>query len=77
MDFCGSDTLAGAEAEADKLGSRRVTVAELKGWRAGFVAHDGGAVEVSGWRRDETEGGDALSYWVARVPDQHRPASTR
>ena len=42
MDFCGSDTLASAEAEAGKLGSRRMTVAELKGWRAG------GAVEVSG-----------------------------
>src|SRR5262249_28876083 len=41
MDFCGSDTLASAEAEAGKLGSRRMTVAELKGWRAG------GAVEVS------------------------------
>jgi hypothetical protein len=37
MDFCGSDTLAGAEAEADKLGSRRMTVTELKGWRAALL----------------------------------------
>jgi len=71
IDFCGSDTLAGAEAKADGLGWRRLTDAELKDWRTGFVAHNGGAVEVSGWQRGE-EGGDALSFWVARGADQHR-----
>ena len=74
IDFCGSDTLAGAEAKADRLGWVRMTDAELKDWRTGFVAHNGSAVEVSGWRRGE-ESGDALSFWVARGPHSHRACS--
>jgi hypothetical protein len=74
IDFCGSDTLAGAEAKADRLGWRRLAEAELKDWRTGFVAHNGGAVEVSGWQQGE-EGGDALSFWVVRGADQHRACS--
>ncbi len=74
IDFCGSDTLAGAEAKADSLGWRRMTPAEIEDWRAGFIAHNGGTVEVSGWRRGE-EGGDSLSFWVARGQDQHHACS--
>jgi hypothetical protein len=59
VDFCTSKTLAEAEAKGDQLGWRR-------------IASTGNAVEVSGWRRGDIDGGDSLSFWVARGPGQHR-----
>jgi hypothetical protein len=59
VDFCTSKTLAEAEAKGDQLGWRR-------------IASTGNAVEVSGWRRGDIDGGDSLSFWVARGPSRHR-----
>jgi hypothetical protein len=42
FDFCGSQTMAEAEAKADQLGWRRMIDADLNDWRAGFIAYNGG-----------------------------------
>jgi hypothetical protein len=72
VDFCGSTTIAEAEANGEQLGWRRMTAAELEDWRMGFVAYTGGSVEISGWRREDNDGGESLSFWVARGPSRHR-----
>ncbi len=72
VDFCGSTTIAEAEAKGGQLGWRHMTPAELEDWRAGFVAYSGDAVEVSGWRRGDKDGSESLSFWVAHGPNLHR-----
>jgi hypothetical protein len=72
LDFCDSQTIASAEAKGDQLGWRRMTDADLKDWRTGFIAYNGGSVEVSGWRRGDKASDDSLSFWVARGPNEHR-----
>ena len=72
VDFCGCTTIAEAEAKGEQLGWRRMTAAELEDWRMGFVAYTGGSVEISGWRREDNDGGESLSFWVARGPSRHR-----
>jgi hypothetical protein len=72
VDFCTSKTLAEAEAKGDQLGWRRLTPAELENWRTSYIASTGNTVEGSGWRRGDKDGGDSLSFWVARGPGQHR-----
>ena len=76
VDFCRSTTIAEAEAKGEQLGWRRMTPAELEDWRMGFVAYTDGPVEVSGWRRENNDGGELLSFWVARGPSQHRACAT-
>jgi len=49
-----------------------MTAAELEDWRMGFVAYTGGSVEISGWRREDNDGGESLSFWVTRGPSRHR-----
>jgi hypothetical protein len=75
FDFCGSQTMAEAEAKADQFGWRRTTDADLHDWRAGFIAYNGGTVEVSGWRRGDKTTDDSLSFWIARGPSEHRACS--
>jgi hypothetical protein len=72
VDFCTSKTLAEAEAKGDQLGWRRLTPAELENWRTSYIASTGNTVEGTGWRRGDKDGGDSLSFWVARGPSQHR-----
>jgi hypothetical protein len=72
VDFCGSTTIAEAEAKGERLGWRRMTAAELEDWRLGFVTYAGGSVEIAGWRREDNDGGESLSFWVARGPSRHR-----
>jgi hypothetical protein len=75
FDFCGSQTMAEAEAKADQFGWRRMTDADLHDWRAGFIAYNGGTVEVSGWRRGDNVSDDSLSFWIAHGPSEHRACS--
>jgi hypothetical protein len=75
LDFCGSQTMAEAEAKAGQFGWRRMTDADLQDWRAGFIAYNGGTVEVSGWRRGDKTTDDSLSFWIARGPNGHRACS--
>ena len=72
LDFCDSQTIASAEAKGDQFGWHRMTDADLKDWRTGFIAYNGGSVEVSGWRRGDKASDDSLSFWVARGPNGHR-----
>lgn len=72
FDFCGSQTMTEAEAKADQFGWRRMADADLHDWRAGFIAYNGGTVEVSGWRRGDNISDNSLSFWIARGPDGHR-----
>jgi hypothetical protein len=72
LDFCDSQTMASAEAKADQFGWHRMTDADLKDWRTGFIAYNGGSVDVLGWRRGDKAGDDSLSFWVARGPNGHQ-----
>jgi hypothetical protein len=42
---------------------------------AGFIAYNGGTVEVSGWQRGDNISDDSLSFWIARGPNGHRACS--
>jgi hypothetical protein len=75
FDFCGSQTMAEAEAKAGQFGWRRMTDAELQDWRTGFIAYNGGFVDVSGWRRGDKASDDSLSFWIARGLNGHRACS--
>jgi hypothetical protein len=72
LDFCDSQTIAEAQAKGDQFGWRRMTGTELADWRTGFIAYNGGPVEVSGWRRGDQSGDDSLSFWVAGGPNGHK-----
>jgi hypothetical protein len=69
--ICESETILEAEARGGQLGWLRTPDAQLEEWRRGFVAFNGGTVQVLGWRRDGS-GRDSLSFWVAQGPSRHR-----
>lgn len=72
ISICESSTVSGAAAKGDELGWPRLTDAETEEWRTGFVAYNGGAVEVVGWKRTQADAVDLLSFWVATGPNGHR-----
>lgn len=72
LDICHATTIAEATAKGDALGWARMTDADTKSWREGFVRHNGGTVEQIGWKRGPAEGDDTLSYWIATGPNRHK-----
>ena len=69
LDVCEAVTLDEATAKGERLGWPAAP--EDRDWRAGFERHNGGTVQVVGWRRSEREGDGLLSYWVASGPNAH------
>ncbi|OBZ96440.1 hypothetical protein ADU59_06165 [Pararhizobium polonicum] len=72
LNICEAPTVQAAIVKGDELGWPRLTNAETEEWRTHFVGYNGGSVEVVGWRRDNTDGAEALSFWVAVGPNGHK-----
>lgn len=75
FDICSSSTISEGATKGDRLGWQRRSDARLEEWRRGFVAYNGGSVEVLAWQRGEKDGDDSLSFWIARGPNEHRACS--
>lgn len=71
LEICSSGTMAEAASRGDRLGWQRQGGSRMEEWRAGFIRHNGGTVDVIGWRRGG-EGEATLSFWIARGPNAHR-----
>lgn len=73
LELCSSGTMTEALTRGNQLGWQRVNDdARMEEWRSGFIRHNGGAVEVVGWRRGTEEGLGLLSFWIARGASAHR-----
>ncbi|GEC35922.1 hypothetical protein N181_31890 [Sinorhizobium fredii USDA 205] len=75
LDICGSSTVSEATTKGDALGWERMNDEQVEEWRAGFLAHNGGSVDLVGWRRGEKEGDGMLSFWIAKGPNGHKACS--
>lgn len=75
LDICGSSTVPEAAGKGDKLGWLPLSGPKVEEWRRAFVAHNGGSVQVVGWRRGEKDGDGLLSFRIAQGPSQHRACS--
>jgi hypothetical protein len=75
FDICASSTLSEAAPKGDQLGWPRMSDAQLEDWRSKFIHHNGGSVQVLGWRRGQRDGDDSLSFWIAEGPNGHRACS--
>lgn len=73
LDVCEATSLVEATNRAERLGWPAIP--EDRDWRAGFERHNGGSVDVVGWRRGAREGDGLLSYWVASGHDPHSACS--
>ncbi|UXS43013.1 hypothetical protein FY150_24745 (plasmid) [Agrobacterium tumefaciens] len=72
LDICEAPTVQAAIPKGDQLGWPRLADAETEEWRTHFVGYNGGPVEVVGWRRDNIEGVESLSFWVAGGLNGHK-----
>lgn len=70
LDVCEALTLDEAATKGERLGWP--VASEDREWRASFERHNGGPVQIVGWRQGEREGDGLLSYWVASGPNAHR-----
>ncbi len=73
LDVCEATSLDEAANRGEQLGWPKAP--EDRDWRAGFERHNGGPVQVVGWRRIEREGDGLLSYWVASGRHPHTACS--
>ncbi|MCO5730564.1 hypothetical protein [Rhizobium sp. SSA_523] len=72
LTLCTAPGVQEAAQEGDKLGWRRMSDADTSAWRSGFQAHNGGPVELVGWKRDGSEGAESLSYWMSVGRNGHQ-----
>ncbi|MBG0512107.1 hypothetical protein I3J13_25335 [Agrobacterium sp. MOPV5] len=72
LNICEAPTVQTAMTKGDELGWPRLTDAETEEWRRSFVAHNGGSVDVVGWRREKAGGAESLSFWLATGPNGHK-----
>lgn len=72
LDICEAHTVEAASAKGDELGWQRLADPETKKWRTSFVAHNGGSVDVVGWRRELAGRDETLSFWIAVGPNAHK-----
>ncbi|SMQ86084.1 hypothetical protein SAMN06295905_3382 [Devosia lucknowensis] len=72
FDLCASASVAAAAKTGDQLGWERLAEAEIEDWRAGFVAHNGGSVELVGWKRVRDGKAETTSFWIATGPNAHK-----
>ncbi|MBE9606398.1 hypothetical protein IAI18_16160 [Acetobacteraceae bacterium H6797] len=72
VSLCRSSSLAEAAQHGERLGWRLQENERLENWRANFVQHNGGTVQVIGWRQGEDEKAALLSFWIAEGPNAHR-----
>lgn len=75
LDFCRSATMAEAETKGSALNWQRMSDTDLAGWREGFLASNGGTVDIIGWRRSENDVDGLLSFWIANGESRHRACS--
>ena len=72
LEVCEAPTVAEATARGDAPGWQRLPDAETEEWRTSFVAYNGGSVDTVSWRREQADGSELLSYWIAVGPNGHR-----
>lgn len=72
LDICAAPTVQAAAHRGDEIGWPRLANAETKEWRTNFVAYNGGSVDIVGWRREQANGVELLSFWVAAGPNGHK-----
>jgi hypothetical protein len=72
IDICAAPSVRMATEKGDALGWQRLPDAEAESWRTAFVAYNGGSVEIIGWQREQADGAESLSFWVAVGPNAHK-----
>ncbi|MCZ4431854.1 hypothetical protein O3S81_19240 [Agrobacterium sp. SOY23] len=72
LTICEASTVLEAMVNGDELGWKRLTDADIDEWRRSFVGHNGGSVDVVGWRHEREGGAELLSFWIAVGPDGHK-----
>ena len=72
LTICEARTVRTAMIKGDELGWPRLTDAETEEWRRSFVAHNGGSVDVVGWRQEKAGGVESLSFWLATGSNGHK-----
>jgi len=72
VEICGSSTIAEAAARGDTSGWGRMSDQIVANWKAGFLAYNGGPVQVVGWRRSDDEKDGLLSFWIAGGPNAQK-----
>lgn len=73
FDICAAPTVQAAAVKGDELGWRRtIHDAKTDEWRTNFVAYNGGSVDVVDWRREQADGIESLSFWIATGPNKHK-----
>jgi hypothetical protein len=72
IDICAAPSVEIATQMGDALGWPRLPDAQTKEWRAAFLAHNGGTVDLVGWSRDTGDAPESLSFWIATGPNGHK-----
>lgn len=72
LDICDAITVAEASAKGHELGWQRMADSDMEEWRRSFVAYNGGSVDVVGWRREQADGEETFSFWIAEGPNGHK-----
>jgi hypothetical protein len=77
LNICLAGSLGEARDRAGQLGWRALPETHFESWRRAFIEHQGGSVEVVGWRgpKADSEPDDhaaSLAFWVARGRNPHQ-----
>lgn len=72
VDICSSSTVSDAAAKGDQLSWQRMSDADFNEWRTGFLAYNGGSVDIVGWQHGQGEHVVSLSFWIAQGPNSHK-----
>ncbi|WP_430259453.1 hypothetical protein [Neorhizobium sp. IRS_2294] len=72
ISICMASDIEDVSATGDELGWQRMSEADTSEWRSAFQGYNGGSVEVVGWKREQSDSTDSLSFWIAVGPSGHQ-----
>jgi hypothetical protein len=72
ISICMASDIQDVSAKGEELGWQRMSEADTSEWRSAFQGYNGGSVEVVGWKREQSDSTDSLSFWIAVGPSGHQ-----